>query len=67
MVLSRLVDGHARRDERHPEGARVRLDGVDAARPVRAEQRDDTARHETADCRETAEHGMYVSGEGGII
>ena len=67
MLLSRRVDGHARRDEGHPEGARVRLDGVDAARPVVAEQRDDTTRHEAADCRETAGHGNCHFQDSGTV
>ena len=67
VLLSRRVDGHARRDERHPEGARVRLDGVDATRLVRAEQRDDTTRHEAADCKRTAEHGNCHFQDSGTV
>ena len=67
VLLSRCIDGHARRDERHPEGARVRLDGVDAARPVRAKQRDDTAGHEAADCKRTAERGNCHIQDSGTV
>lgn len=45
-LLTRAVGRHARRQEGHPEGRAIRLDSVECARSVGAEEGEDSARHQ---------------------